>query len=294
MITIEEVTAANIDVYEKLIIDKLDRHMDKIVAYGAKYGEIPCGVIFAKLSKTDATRDCEITSFFVLPFFRKNGVGEKLLNVLKNKLKVLDIKNVKVQAVTSKEKIALLEDFLSKRGFSKSKLLTEVHLFHPEKVWNESSFIRSIVKSQFDLPEKVEIIPQSQVSKELLEKVKNKDGIDYPDVLSPFANEFNLNEGYSQFAVFDNTEIIGWLTALEAPENAILYRSLFVREDWRKSALGYLLFNAGIKNHRENFMDKTGVYAVALNNDNAQKFFSHYFKKINGEPKYEFEINMIV
>ena len=51
MITIEEVTAANIDVYEKLIIDKLDRNMDKIVAYGAKYGEIPCGVIFAKLSK---------------------------------------------------------------------------------------------------------------------------------------------------------------------------------------------------------------------------------------------------
>lgn len=290
IITVESLNASNIDLYEQFLIDRMSFKEEDILAYGAKYENIPCGAIFARLKRKPDEIECEIKSFFVLPFFRKKGVGSELLNALQNKLKQLNIKKIKVNAITSEKNIELLEEFLIKRGFSKAKLLTEVYLFDPKVLINENKLIKSILNSDFELPEKVELLPKTEVREELLEKVRNKEGIDYPDVLSPFANEFNLDDECTQFAVFDDKEIVGWMTALRTPGNSILYRSLFVREDYRKSALGYFIFNSIIKLHTERYVDKKILYAIDLDNVKAHKLFYLYFKDLYESKKYEFEI----
>lgn len=290
IITVESLNASNIDLYEQFLIDRMSFKEEDILAYGAKYENIPCGAIFARLKRKQDGIECEITSFFVLPFFRKKGAGSELLNALQNKLKQLSIKKIKVNAITSEKNIELLEKFLIKRGFFKAKLLTEVYLFDPKVLINENKLIKSILNSDFELPEKVELLPKTEVREELLEKVRNKEGIDYPDVLSPFANEFNLDDECTQFAVFDDKEIVGWMTALRTPGNSILYRSLFVREDYRKSALGYFIFNSIIKLHREKYMDKKIMYALDLENVRVHKLLFLYFKDLYEIKKYEFEI----
>lgn len=288
---VEALNASNIDLYEQFLIDRMSSKEEDILAYGAKYENIPCGAIFARLKRKPDEIECEITSFFVLPFFRKKGVGSELLNALQNKLKQLNIKKIKVNAITSEKNIELLEEFLIKRGFSKAKLLTEVYLFDPRVQLKENKLIKSILNSDFELPEKVELLPKNEVKQELLEKVRNKEGIDYPDVLSPFANEFNLDDEFTQFAVFDDKEIVGWMTALRTPENSILYRSLFVREDYRKSALGYFIFNSIIKLHIGQYIDKKFLYAVAIDNIRTKKLFSLYLGNLYDSKKYEFEID---
>lgn len=291
IITVESLNASNIDLYEQFLIDRMSFKEEDILAYGARYENIPCGAIFARLKQKPDGIECEITSFFVLPFFRKKGVGSELLNALQNKLKQLNIKKIKVNAITSEKNIELLEEFLIKRGFSKAKLLTEVYLFDPKVLINENKLIKSILNSDFELPEKVELLPKNEVKQELLEKVRNKEGIDYPDVLSPFANEFNLDDEFTQFAVFDDKEIVGWMTALRTPGNSILYRSLFVREDYRKSALGYFIFNSIIKLHIGQYIDKKFLYAVAIDNIRTKKLFSLYLGNLYDSKKYEFEID---
>lgn len=290
IITVESLNASNIDLYEQFLIDRLSFKEEDILAYGARYENIPCGAIFARLKQKQDGIECEITSFFVLPFFREKGAGSELLDALQNKLEQLNIKKIKVKAITSEKNIKLLEEFLIKRGFSKAKLLTEVYLFDPKVLINENKFIKSILNNNFELPEKVALLPKNKVREELLEKVRNKEGIDYPDVLSPFANEFNLDDECTQFAVFDDKEIIGWITALRTPGNSILYRSLFAREDYRKSALGYFIFNSIIKLHIDQYIDKKVLYAVDLSNIKAHKLFHLYFKDSYESKKHEFEI----
>ncbi len=292
IITVESLNDSSINLYEQFLIDRMSLQNEEVLAYGAKYENIPCGAIFARIKQNSDGKECEVTSFFVLPFFRKKGVGTELLNALKGKLRELDIKETKVNAVTSKKNIELLENFLTKRGFFKAKLLTEVYLFDPKVLINENKLIKSILNSDFELPEKVELLPKTEVREELLEKVRNKEGIDYPDVLSPFANEFNLDDECTQFAVFDDKEIVGWMTALRTPENAILYRSLFVREDYRKSALGYFIFNSIIKLHITTYIEKKALYAVAIDNIRTKKLFSLYLKNLYDSKKYEFEIKL--
>lgn len=294
IITVESLNDSNINVYEQFLIDRMNLQNEEVLAYGAKYENVPCGAILARIKQNCGVKECEVTSFFVLTLFRRKGVGTELLNAIKNKLKELNIKETKVNAVTSKKNIELLENFLTKRGFSKAKLLTEVYLFDPKVFKKENKLIQSILNSDFELPEKVELLPKNKVRKELLEKVRKKEGIDYPDVLSPFANEFNLDDECTQFAVYDDKEIVGWLTALRTPENAILYRSFFVREDYRKSALGYFIFNSIIKLYPEKYMDKKFLYALPLDNVRIQKFTFFYFKDLYESKKYEFEIRLCV
>ena len=163
----------------------------------------------------------------------------------------------------------------------------------------ENKLVQSILNSDFELPEKVELLQKNEVKNELLEKVKNKEGINYPDVLSPFANEFNLIDGCTQFAVFDEKEVVGWMTALRAPGNSILYRSIFVREDYRKSALGYFIFNStmkppGIYCWTIKYIDKKILYAVDIDNARAKKLFSFCLKSLYDSKNYEFEIESSV
>ncbi len=295
IITIERLNSANVGTYDSLLFDLFIKEINisstEIIAFGAKYNNIPCGAILAEI-RNDNIKECYIKSFVVSPILREKGVGSKLLEGLKNEVTNLKVKKVIFEAITSKENIDLLNNFLIKRGFKEAELLTVVYRFTPELLIKENKFIRLVTSSTFKLPDKVSILPFYKVKDDLIKKVKEKQGINYPDKLSPFANEFNLKEECTRFAVFDDKEIIAWMTGFKAPGDIILYRSLFVREDYRKSALGYFIFSECIKNHKKNYMDKKGLCAIALDNDVAIKFVSLYFNNMYDHKKYEFRIEM--
>ena len=296
IIAIEKLNYSNVANYKNFLfslsIEKVNMNNEKLIAYGARYNNVPCGAIFAQLSEYEKGSQCDIKSFFVSALFRHNGIGTKLIDKLKNEAIKLSVKKIVFKAITSEENIYLINDFLTKRGFSKIELLTAVYRFTPEKIIKQNQFIRLLSKSKFKLPEKVKILPIKDVDPLLIEKVKKRQGINYPEILSPFANEFNLKEKCTCFAIYNDNEVIGWMTGFEAPGDIILYRALFVREDYRKSALGYFIFSECIKYHRENYMDKKALCAIGLNNAKADRFVSLYFKDMYDHKKYEFKTEL--
>ncbi len=287
IINVEELNPSNVEAYRHCLKEELPENCQDIIAFGARLNKFACGAIFAQIKSFE---ECCIKSFFVLPLFRRRGAGTALFNALNAKLQQLGIKKVTVQAITSKENIDLLNDFLTKRGFFEAEFLTVVYTFNPKKIVANNSFVRRIASSASKWPKNVSICPKSQVNGVLLDNLKKRENIDYPSVLSPFANEFDLIDECTQFAIFNDEEIIGWITGLQAPGNRILYRSLFAREDFRKSALGYFLFNEAIQAHVKKHLNKKILFAVDVKNIRTQKFFSSYLKNLYDSKKFEFII----
>lgn len=285
MISVEVLNPSKCEAYKHCLKEDFPGNNQNIIVFGARFNKIACGAIFAQLKGIE---ECCIKSFFVLPLFRRRGAGTALLKALKEKIQQLGIKKVTVQAITSKENIDLLNDFLTKRGFLEAEILTEVYTFDPKKIVENSSFVRQISRTPSKWPKNVAIRPQNQVNEFLLKELKKRENIDYPSVLSPFANEFDLIDECTQFAIFNGKEIVGWITGLKAPGNMILYRSLFAREDFRKSALGYFLFNEAIRIHVKKHIDKKFLFAVDVNNTRTQRFFASYFKDLYESKKFEF------
>ena len=289
IINVEELNPSNVEAYKHCLKEELPENSQDIIAFGARLNKLACGAIFTQIKGSE---ECFIKSFFVLPLFRRRGAGTALFNALNEKLKQLGIKKVTVQAITSKKNIDLLNDFLTKRGFLEAEILTEVYTFDPEKIMANNSFVRRVASTPSKWPKNVAICPKSQVNEDLLDNLKKRENIDYPSVLSPFANEFDLIDECTQFAIFNDDEIIGWITGLQAPGNMILYRSLFAREDFRKAALGSFLFNEAIRTHVNKHIDKKILFAVDVKSIRTQKFFSSYLKNLYDSKKFEFRADM--
>lgn len=294
IITVEEWDPRNDEAYRPFLVDKINNEHENFVAYGAKCGNIPCGAIYARLTKCDEAENLKanVTSFFVAPLFREKGAGTALLNALKHRMNEINVDTIGVNAITSQENIDIMDKFLQKRGFLPVKLLTEVYLFEPKVLLEKNKIVKLASQCRFKLPPKMSFLPKNLVKPELFDRIKNKENFDYPSVLSPFANEFDLDDECTRFAVFDDREIVGWITAFRVNEDAVLYRSLFVREDYRKKALGLAILGECIRNHATKCTDKIALYAVALDNLKARKLFSTCFKDYYKSKKYEFEAFM--
>ena len=261
---------------------------ESVIAIGVKDSDLPCGCVFAKVLDEIVS----IKNLFVLPFARRKGVASLLINELKSKARELGCAQIKFNAVTSKNNIDLLNKFLTKQGFSKIELLARIYKASSDRVLEEGKWTKRLLNSNFELPDKVTIFTKDEVDEELLAKLKNKEDTDYPDVLSPFKNEFDLQPEFSLFAVFDNKKIVGWFTTLRTNDDRILYRSLFIDDMYRKSKLGLIMLAKAIKYHFDNCRSKGVLLAVDLDNTSVLNFYSSFFNNLCDSIKYEFSTNI--
>ena len=296
MVSIDKVDYSNAIFYSQFTFDKFFELMVKndgtTLAFGVNYNSEPCGLIVAEQSPNSKTI-WEIKSLFVKKQFRRNGAATALLHALFNELKLRNCKSIIFTTVTSQSSIDEFSKLLIPMGFSPLKKLTVVYRFNAKELLANSKFIKIASAGLFTLPENIHIISMDKVDPKALKELKKQSGTSYPDSLSPFANEHNLEWNSTYFAVTDENKVVGWLTAFSAPGNIILYRSLFVTEEYRKTAVGFHLFNEAVKNHIENHLDKSCLFAIACENYNFERFVSLYFKGTNYEhKKYEFKTTL--
>lgn len=292
MISIDQVDFSNAVLYSQLTFNKFFELMIKTdgtsLALGANYNSEPCGLIVAKQNKNDDT-NWEIKSLFVKKQFRRKGVATTLVKEFLQKLKLKKCKTITFTTVTSQKSIDEFSSLLVPMGFSPLNKLTSVYKFNAKELLATSKIIKVASSGLFRLPKNIHIVSMDKICPKTLESLKEKRGIDYPDGLSPFANEHSLKIDSSFFAITDENEIVGWLTAFSAPGNIILYRSHFVKEEYRRHAVGFFLFNEAVKNHAENNLGKACLFAIACENHYSERFVSLYFKGAKYEhKKYEF------
>ncbi len=283
---IERINCDNLDDYRNFTVNNtID---GDTVAFGAKMENFPCGAILAKRNlKLSSQWDIKI--FFISKLFRNRGAGTLLLESLIAALKSKSCKVVRLNIVSSKESIEILQNFLSKNGFIEPEILTNVYKFNSEEILNGSNIVKSCLISKNPF-ENIKFLPFEETEKTLIDKVKTEENLMYPEGLSPFANEYNLEHVNSIFALENNEKIIAWISGLLAPGNMVLYRSFFVYPNYRSSALGLSLFNQAMKVQLTKLRDKEGICAVSVENPRVMRFISLYFKDSYKHKKYEFEM----
>jgi GNAT superfamily N-acetyltransferase len=249
-----------------------------LLKLGAYVGEAPAGLIFAERTGTkDFPNNWRIINFYVDEKFRRQGVGTALITRLKEELKSCNCEEVSFGLVTSQTSVAQLEALLTKHGFCEFELLTNVYKFKPCVINQQSPFVKRAFASTQKFNDKVSILLKNQLDMALLRTVELKEGIDYPDILSPFKNEFNLEEAFHFFAVSPIDGIVGWgTTFFRHNGHIILYRSFFVKEEYRHEGVGVGIFNHCLKYHIENYYDWYFVFAVAEDNPRTDKLLRRY------------------
>lgn len=249
-----------------------------IIAIGAKADTIPCGLV---LSVYNNEKTLNIKSIYVLDEYRNQNIGKKLIYKLKETVK--DTK-IKFDIVLSCDKAELLNKFLISCNFEPLKKTMVTYKFSYSNILSNNSFASYNI--MFELNKDIKVVQFSDLSEQQINYLKYSNW--YPKYLSPFTGITNLNLECSSFAVYDN-QIIGWLIALSISKNTILYRSFFVKEEFRKTAVGFNLFCNSIKNHKIHFSQSDAILAIELNNKNVIKFVELYFKKSYQSLEYKYE-----
>ena len=286
MLIIEKVSNSNREIYHNLLLSTVID--ESTISYGAKVNDgFATGVLLAKKDNLEAKR-WNIKVFFVSSFFRNSGIGTKLLNKLISDLKDKNCNKICLNVVTSENTFGILKDFLSKRGFENPKALTTVYRFNPEEIL-KSNIVKACLNSKnpFD---NIDFIPIQKVPKSILEKLKSDEDVSYPKGLSLFANENNLDHINSLVAIENNEKVLGWISGLLSSGNLVLYRSFYINEDRRKTALGLALFNEAMKVQLTKLRHTEGICAVSVDNPRVEKFISLYFKNNFKHVKHEYEM----
>lgn len=287
LLIIEKISNSNRKIYKNLLLNTVID--ENTISYGAKVNDdFVAGIILAKKDKSKKNR-WNIKIFFVSGFFRNSGIGSKLLNSLVNDLKNTNCENLCLNIVTSQKTFEILKDFLSKRGFENPKALTIVYRFTSDGIL-KSNIVKASLNSKnpFD---NIDFVPIQKVPQNILKDLKSNEDITYPKGLSLFANENNLEHVNSLVAI-ENDKVLGWISGLLSPGNLVLYRSFYINEDQRKTALGLALFNESMKIQLTKLRGTEGICAVSVDNPRVHKFISIYFKNNFKHTKHEYEMTL--
>ena len=285
MFKIIDVSDKNFYLFKRFFIDGFVPSKDYLV-FGSLYdGNMPCGVISARHEGENIW--C-IESFYVLKKFRNLGIGSLLFCKLRNVLLKSGCKKIYLKLIALESGVKLLEKFFLKRGFNKAKIVTKIYRKSPKEIYS-NKFIRYILKEKSrELPNDLKIIKFEDINSKIKDYILKKENVTYPKSLSPFANEHRLKDIGSLF-ILDKVkyDLVAWLTALEAPFNCVLYRSFFVKKEYRGTKIGKILLRKAIENHTKNLFNRDILFAISADNLKVEKPYSKYFNLKKEDASYE-------
>ena len=288
MIKISKIcTKDDMDLFKNFMNKYLPLSDDSLLL-GASINEIPCGALMAD-TKNKNIGTCNVDFLFVHPTVRRMGIATKLLDAIIEEAKKLKCKKVVAGSIRNMKRIYEVRPFFKNYGFDPVEIEANVYTITP-KYFHKSDKIKEIASRKTIIPKNIKIYSSDQVDKNLLASLKEKRDIDYKKIYDPFPenDKFKLKHINTFFAVHNFDEIVGWIVGLDAFGKSIHYKTIFVKEKYRKLALGYTLKNICVKNHMEKYPDRSVLFATATDNELALKFFSLYYKGIKRNISYEF------
>ena len=112
--------------------------------------------------------------------------------------------------------------------------------------------------TRYTLPEKYTIFPWSELTDRERTKIEQRDnGLDYPDLLSPFQE--NQIDTIGSVGLRYRDEVIGWNIVTQLTPGFVYFQSQFVKSEFRSIGLGIHLLAAAINRQ---LLDETVTHAI--------------------------------
>lgn len=271
-------------------------HCDQqnIIAMGARDGNnTPCGLILA-VTQYDEKRAMNpswvLCSIYVSPKMRQHGIGRALWTATEKELEERGCERVRLQSVLREQGLDSVVPYLVAMGFSEPKKVAKIFSFSKERI-QESPFTRGSLQDVFQQDQRFAIRSFEELSESNRGEIEANEGQWYPEFVSPFIGERQINTKCTLFAIDPKKErVAGWVTALDVNQNTrILYRTFFTREEYRDTPIGFSLFTEAIKRHLTWYMDRGGIASIPVDNERAMRFSELFFRGAYDHISYEIE-----
>ncbi len=205
-----------------------------VFGVGAYSQEAPMGVIV--FSRREGKALGRIAFFYVLPEYRSQGLGKKLMDKGMHRAQALGIEYFFIHYSLGQEWSLHLEGITQAWGFTTRACDRFIKIRLDE---TSSAVLLGSVEERLGTRSRLtttpyRIIPYDQMTdRQRLAVAKGRDCW-YPPILDPLHQPETLDPKRSQLLVKEE-DVVGWLLICEKGQNALLYRSLFIREDCRNT-----------------------------------------------------------
>ncbi len=214
----------------------LPKNIEKLTCYGAFYQSNLIG--FTTLVEHEKAK-YDIKFLEVLPIFRNIGIGSKLLTHIVSFCRFNNGKYIFAKYNSLNHHIKFVEHFFIKNDWNiPSYDYTYYRL--PKGLFYNNFIQKHFNKDETQAHEDLKVVSLNQLNGKELASIEKKTKL-LPRFLSPINLGASVSSELSLFA-FKDEEIIAWLPVSKPINtNEVSIKSIYVREDYRCSALGLIL-----------------------------------------------------
>ncbi|MGK7894582.1 MAG: GNAT family N-acetyltransferase [Xenococcus sp. (in: cyanobacteria)] len=201
-------------------------------------GEMVGLVIAEILLIPENTPEAEVLSLFVLPEYRRQGIGTNLIKHLEKALAAQKSPQVTVKYQATELTASALEPLLKQRNWQPPQATFLLAKMSMKKVAQAPWLYKSI------LPDSFTIFPWSELTD--VNKQQIQQTLDYPASLSPFGSDPRL-EPLNSLGLRYGDQVVGWMVTHRVAPDTIRYSTLFVAQRFQKLGRGVALMAEAFK-----------------------------------------------
>ena len=233
----------NARTYNHLTYPWLQERLDKLspqdltnIAIGVALQGQPVGLVLAEYPTNQ--NQANILSLMVAQEHRQRGLGTTLLMQIEEILKEYGCQQLDI-LYNLNLTTPILERMLKQQNWAPASFYSLQCLTNRETI-KHAPFLH-----RYALPKKFTIFPWVELTAQERTKIKQREnGLNYPDELYPFQE--NRIEAISSVGLRYRGEVVGWSIVQRVMPNCVIYKSLFVKPEFRSIALGVHLLAASI------------------------------------------------
>jgi ribosomal protein S18 acetylase RimI-like enzyme len=263
-ILLDRSSAAN---YQHLTLDIFHEHLNRLelprlIAIGATLEGQPVGLIIASYRPDEP--QANILSLLVEPAYRHRGIGTALLSHIEEILTEYGCQKIDM-LYNLNPTTPSLEQILKHQNWIPGFVYCERYLTDRETI------MKAPFLTRYTLPEKYTIFPWSELTDRERTKIEQRDnGLDYPDILSPFQE--NHIDTIGSVGLRYRDEVIGWNIVIQMTSTFVYFKSQFVKSEFRSIGLGVHLLIASLQRQLLDEKATKGSFAVSVENTRMLRF----------------------
>jgi uncharacterized protein (TIGR03032 family) len=213
-------------------------------------------------------RTAELLSLLVLPDYRQQGVGTKLINYLERELIQQGCSQITVAYQATALTATALEPLLRKLNWQPPQATFLLAKTTTEKIAAAPWLTR------YPLPAEFTVFPWHELTTAEAESWQQRQ--DYPSSLNPFTHDPRL-EPLNSLGLRYRGEVIGWMLTHRVAPDTIRYSSLFVSEKFQKLGRGISLLAESIQRQIASSVTNC-TFSVARENAQMLKFVDRHLQ----------------
>jgi GNAT superfamily N-acetyltransferase len=262
----------NASTYKHLTYPWLQEHLDRLsshnftnIALGVALQGQPVGLVLAECPKNQ--HQANILSLFVAQGHRQQGLGTALLMQIEEILKESGCQQINL-LYNLNLTTSILEHMLKQQNWEAGSFYSLQCLTNRETI-KQAPFLH-----RYSLPNKFTIFSWVELTAQEQRKIKQREnGLNYPDELSPFQDQI---EDLASIGLRDDREeVIGW-SIVQQMSNGIIYKTLFVKQEFRAIGLGIHLLAASINRRLADQKGTEAMFIILAENKTMVRFVKRH------------------